>query len=92
MAVNDVFVEIETAKSLVELPSPFAGMVPSCWAEGQTLEVGTPLFTVDATVPGTAQPAPPRPSSRCTRPAAADTPVGPRTPVPLVGPARRPTR
>ncbi len=27
VAVNDVLVEIETAKSLVELPSPFAGVV-----------------------------------------------------------------
>ena len=27
IAVNDVIVEIETAKSLVELPSPFAGVV-----------------------------------------------------------------
>ena len=27
VAVNDVLVEIETAKSLVELPSPFAGTV-----------------------------------------------------------------
>ena len=27
VAVNDIIVEIETAKSLVELPSPFAGVV-----------------------------------------------------------------
>jgi len=27
VAVNDILVEIETAKSLVELPSPFAGTI-----------------------------------------------------------------
>lgn len=46
--VNDIFVEIETAKSLVELPSPYEGVVRELHAnEGDTLEVGSPLFTVD---------------------------------------------
>ena len=37
--VNDVLVEIETAKSLVELPSPFAGTVGELLvAEGDTVE------------------------------------------------------
>lgn len=46
--VNDIFVEIETAKSLVELPSPFEGVVKELFAhEGDTLEVGAPLFAVD---------------------------------------------
>ncbi|APF41116.1 dihydrolipoamide acetyltransferase family protein [Neomicrococcus aestuarii] len=46
--VNDIFVEIETAKSLVELPSPFEGVVRELHAqEGDTLEVGAALFTVD---------------------------------------------
>ena len=30
--VNDVVVEIETAKSLVELPCPYAGTVTGCWS------------------------------------------------------------
>ncbi|GAA3707926.1 hypothetical protein GCM10022377_22210 [Zhihengliuella alba] len=48
VAVNQVFVEIETAKSLVELPSPFAGTVAELHAaEGETLEVGQPLVTID---------------------------------------------
>ena len=39
--VNDVLVEIETAKSLVGLPSPFAGTVTRLIvAEGTTVEVG----------------------------------------------------
>ncbi|MER3394212.1 MAG: biotin/lipoyl-containing protein, partial [Microcella pacifica] len=40
VTVNQVLVEIETAKSLVELPSPFAGTVESLLVdEGQTVEV-----------------------------------------------------
>ncbi|CAN5121862.1 dihydrolipoamide acetyltransferase family protein [soil metagenome] len=47
--MNQVLVEIETAKSLVELPSPFAGTVSALLVEeGQTVEVGTPIITVDS--------------------------------------------
>lgn len=47
IAVNDVVVEIETAKSLVELPSPFAGTVEALLVEvGQTVEVGTPIIRI----------------------------------------------
>ncbi|WP_304488866.1 biotin/lipoyl-containing protein, partial [Arthrobacter sp. JCM 19049] len=46
--VNQVFVEIETAKSLVELPSPYAGVVTELHAaEGETLAVDSPLITID---------------------------------------------
>ena len=45
-------VEIETAKAAVELPSPFAGRVHALLVEpGVTVEVGTPIITVD-TDPG----------------------------------------
>lgn len=45
--VNDVVVEIETAKSAVELPIPFAGEVRELLAdEGDTLEVGSPLIRI----------------------------------------------
>jgi pyruvate dehydrogenase E2 component (dihydrolipoamide acetyltransferase) len=48
VAVNQVIVEIETAKSLVELPSPYAGVVTELLAEpGTTVDVGTPIITVD---------------------------------------------
>ena len=48
IVVNQVIVEIETAKSLVELPSPFAGVVTALLVEeGQTVEVGTPIISVD---------------------------------------------
>ncbi len=50
VTVNQVLVEIETAKSLVELPSPFAGTVTALLAdEGATVEVGTPIIRVDST-------------------------------------------
>ncbi|MFF1632343.1 dihydrolipoamide acetyltransferase family protein [Leifsonia sp. NPDC058248] len=56
VAVNQVIVEIETAKSLVELPSPFEGVVGELLvSEGDTVDVGTAIITVsssgDAPVP-----------------------------------------
>ncbi|MGA0567672.1 dihydrolipoamide acetyltransferase family protein [Rathayibacter sp. KR2-224] len=51
--VNDVLCEIETAKSLVELPSPFEGVVDRLLVqEGQTVEVGTPIIIVGAGTSG----------------------------------------
>ena len=56
--VNDIVVEIETAKSLVELPSPYAGTVTELLVpEGETVDVGTPIISIDDGV-GDAQPAP----------------------------------
>jgi 2-oxoisovalerate dehydrogenase E2 component (dihydrolipoyl transacylase) len=47
--VNQVLVEIETAKSLVELPSPFAGVVTALLVdEGQTVEVGTVIIAISS--------------------------------------------
>lgn len=47
VAINDVIVEIETAKSIVELPSPFAGTVTAILVEeGVTVAVGTPIIAV----------------------------------------------
>ena len=46
--VNQPLVEIETAKSLVELPCPFAGVVTELLADlGQVVEVGTPIVVID---------------------------------------------
>ena len=45
--VNDIVVEIETAKSLVELPSPYAGTVQALHVpEGETVPVGTPIISI----------------------------------------------
>ncbi|TDO54630.1 pyruvate dehydrogenase E2 component (dihydrolipoamide acetyltransferase) [Kribbella sp. VKM Ac-2527] len=53
--LNDTVVEIETAKSLVELPVPFAGTVTELLVpEGETIPVGTPIISVqtDEAAPG----------------------------------------
>jgi 2-oxoisovalerate dehydrogenase E2 component (dihydrolipoyl transacylase) len=45
--VDQPVAEVETAKSLVEVPSPFAGTVAQLHGEaGQTLDVGRPLISV----------------------------------------------
>ncbi|MEU9954937.1 dihydrolipoamide acetyltransferase family protein [Streptomyces sp. NPDC050982] len=51
--INQVIVEVETAKAAVELPSPYAGVVGTLHAkEGETLPVGKPLITVLSDVSG----------------------------------------
>lgn len=60
VAVNDVIVEIETAKSLVELPSPYSGTVGELLAsEGATVEVGAPIITIGSMDAATSSPAAP---------------------------------
>jgi pyruvate dehydrogenase E2 component (dihydrolipoamide acetyltransferase) len=47
VAINDIVCEIETAKSIVELPSPFAGVVSAVLVpEGETVAVGTPIIAI----------------------------------------------
>jgi pyruvate dehydrogenase E2 component (dihydrolipoamide acetyltransferase) len=61
VALNQVIVEIETAKAVVELPSPYEGVVTELLAEeGATVDVGTPIITVDVSAEadaGTGRPA-----------------------------------
>jgi 2-oxoisovalerate dehydrogenase E2 component (dihydrolipoyl transacylase) len=46
--VNQIIVEIETAKAVVELPSPHAGVVSRLLVgEGETVDVGTPIIAID---------------------------------------------
>jgi 2-oxoisovalerate dehydrogenase E2 component (dihydrolipoyl transacylase) len=63
VTVNQIIVDIETAKAVVELPSPYAGVVAALLVpEGQTVDVGTPIIAVDvpgAAGGGTPVPAPP---------------------------------
>jgi 2-oxoisovalerate dehydrogenase E2 component (dihydrolipoyl transacylase) len=48
IALNQPIVEIETAKAVVEIPAPYAGTVVKLHAgEGESLEVGAPLISVD---------------------------------------------
>ncbi|HSP52916.1 MAG TPA: dihydrolipoamide acetyltransferase family protein, partial [Cryobacterium sp.] len=49
VAINQVLVEIETAKSLVELPSPYVGVVGEILVQpGTTVDVGTVIITIVA--------------------------------------------
>lgn len=51
--INQVICEIETAKSIVELPSPYAGEVTALLAAvGDTVPVGEPIITIGAPVAG----------------------------------------
>ncbi|MDR5699351.1 dihydrolipoamide acetyltransferase family protein [Agromyces aerolatus] len=62
IALDQVFVEIETAKSLVELPSAFEGVVAELLVEeGATVDVGTPILVIstDADEPTTGDAAEP---------------------------------
>src|ERR1700685_2418702 len=48
VTVNQIIVEIETAKAVVELPCPFEGVVAGLLVpEGATADVGTPIISVD---------------------------------------------
>ncbi len=48
VTLNQVIVEVETAKAAVEVPSPFAGVVTEIHHEaGSTVDVGAPIITFD---------------------------------------------
>ncbi|QIK84601.1 dihydrolipoamide acetyltransferase family protein [Sanguibacter sp. HDW7] len=77
VTVNQTIVEIETAKSLVELPSPWTGVVTEILvSEGTTVDVGTPIIVVDTDPDGVA-PSTPAPANAAAAPAkAADADAG----------------
>ncbi|WP_086149402.1 dihydrolipoamide acetyltransferase family protein [Cellulosimicrobium sp. KWT-B] len=78
VTVNQTIVEIETAKSLVELPSPYTGVVTEILTpEGTTVEVGVPIIVVD-TDPGGTAPAPTAPAG--VVPDGADAPAAAASP------------
>ena len=87
VTVNQIIVDIETAKAVVELPSPYAGTVSALLVDaGQTVDVGTPIIAVE--VPGAADAAPepeqPEPEQQQAAPATAEEAPPARQPV-LVG-------
>lgn len=48
ITLNQPIAEVETAKAIVQLPSPFAGTVSRLYAEpGMTVSVGAPLVAID---------------------------------------------
>lgn len=56
--VNDVLVEIETAKSIVELPSPYCGVVSRLVVQaGETVAVGNPIIEIGGAAGGAESPA-----------------------------------
>jgi 2-oxoisovalerate dehydrogenase E2 component (dihydrolipoyl transacylase) len=78
--VNQVIVEIETAKAVVELPSPWDGTVARLLAEqGQTVDVGVPIIAIDVTGSPdfSERPALPAPATE-SAPAAGETPGPPQ--------------
>ena len=63
LEINDPVVEVETAKSAVELPSHVAGTVVEILvAVGEEVPVGAPLMRVDTTGGSAPSPAPAAPS------------------------------
>lgn len=55
VSVNQVIVEIETAKAAVELPCPYAGTISELLVEpGRTVQVGTPIISIDRDPDGAA--------------------------------------
>src|SRR5690606_28265064 len=48
IALNQVIAEVETAKALVQLPSPYAGTVSRLFVdEGTTVLVGAPIIAIE---------------------------------------------
>ncbi len=60
VTLNQTIAEVETAKAIVEIPSPYAGTVQGLHAAaGDVVEVGSPLVSFDL---GGADAAPRRPA------------------------------
>ncbi|MBK7611419.1 MAG: hypothetical protein IPJ15_09170 [Actinomycetales bacterium] len=94
--VNDIVVEIETAKSLVELPIPWAGTVAALLApEGATVEVGSAIIAIDDPTYAGSPPSAPAPAGPAAAPVgsassspSASPPPGPPLPPPVWPPWR----
>jgi 2-oxoisovalerate dehydrogenase E2 component (dihydrolipoyl transacylase) len=81
VTINQVIVEIETAKAVVELPSPYAGTVSALLvAEGQTVDVGIPIITIDVPVAGDAPAPDAAPAEAEPQPPAAPAAAAPAPP------------
>ncbi|MFD3572624.1 dihydrolipoamide acetyltransferase family protein [Streptomyces sp. NPDC058644] len=82
VAVDQLVVEVETAKALVEVPCPYGGVVTARFGEeGSELPVGAPLLTVAVGAPDgnpapASAPAPEEPAERALQAAAAEESSG----------------
>jgi pyruvate dehydrogenase E2 component (dihydrolipoamide acetyltransferase) len=90
IAINQIIVEIETAKAVVELPSPYEGVVAGLLVpEGETADVGTPIISVEVG-PDAGSEQPPAPAGQPAAPAGStpargDLPVAPSGSMPAPG-------
>src|SRR5258708_12570641 len=65
VTINQIIVEIETAKAVVELPSPYEGVVAGLLVpEGTTADVGTPIISVEVAPDAGSGEHPPAPPGR----------------------------
>lgn len=70
VVVNQTIVEIETAKAAVELPCPYAGVVAEVFvAEGDVVEVGSPILSITTAASGTTTTTPDAPATDAPAPA-----------------------
>ena len=87
VSLNQVIAEVETAKAVVELPSPFAGVIKELHEQpGTVVEVGKPLVSFEVTDDAGQAPS----QASAPSPAAADTveadkPAAPKREPNLVG-------
>ncbi|GAA5124258.1 dihydrolipoamide acetyltransferase family protein [Haloechinothrix salitolerans] len=99
VTVNQIVVEVETAKAAVELPIPWSGVITELHVEpGQVVEVGTPILTMDVDPHGEGGGEVPRQAAaevNGSAPAAAEAPAQQETAEeemkPLVGYGSKPT-
>src|SRR5215475_4275341 len=78
ISINQIIVEIETAKALVELPSPYEGVVQDLLvSEGETADVGTPIISVNVGAEA---------ADDAAAPSASPTAAGAEAPVPTEAP------
>ena len=87
VALNQIIAEVETAKAIVELPSPFSGTVKKIFEPvGAVVNVGNPIISIDVSVDGEKAAAPLADAGQSRQP----TLVGYGAPVEATGrPARR---
>jgi len=82
VGLNQVIAEVETAKAVIDLPSPYAGVIRRLHAsEGETVEVGAPLveYDLEDAAEAAADPEPAEPAEPADAPPApsADAPPAP---------------
>ncbi|HEX8099573.1 MAG TPA: dihydrolipoamide acetyltransferase family protein [Actinomycetota bacterium] len=91
--LNQILVEVNTAKALVEVPAPWAGVVERRHAtEGEMVKVGAPLVSIRVEEPAEGGVASTSAAQENAEPIAVDepTPVDESTPVDGSAPKRRP--